>query len=264
MRVLFLIPGAPQEQLRLLPIAARVARQLSATLQVACPAASASVWALLPEVEKVLPFGFNSDVSLAEWTNLLGSIREPDFQACLNFAEGWNINLLLSLSHIPVRVARGGFACTAPLGQAAEPQDFLKPLGLSMPEEPFRLCLPAPALQKAVAQLPTGNGPLLVLAPTGQPDDWPEQGWRELEQEVPQKLATARVWRLRAGSPLQQAAQVASADVLVSTAPSAQLLASYSGVSLVDPLALNGTAKDQPTTSDQPDTSKVLQALGLS
>ena len=55
MRILFLIPGGPQEQLRILPLAAAVAQQLRVQLQVACPAASASVWKLLPAVEKLLP-----------------------------------------------------------------------------------------------------------------------------------------------------------------------------------------------------------------
>ena len=90
MRILFLIPGGPQEQLRILPLAAAVAQQLRVQLQVACPAASASVWKLLPAVEKLLPYEFSSGGSLADWANLLGSVREPDFQAVLNFASGWS------------------------------------------------------------------------------------------------------------------------------------------------------------------------------
>ena len=111
MRVLFLSPGDLEAQLKRLPLAAAIGRDLKASIQVACPLAAAPLWKLLPVVEKQLPFEFEG-VTLADWANLMGSVREPDFQACLNFASGWNLDLLLSLSHIPVRVARGGFSCT--------------------------------------------------------------------------------------------------------------------------------------------------------
>jgi len=64
-----------------MPAVAATALHLAATVQVSCPAGAAAVWKLLPAVEKVLPFSFESGVSLAEWANLLGAVREPDFQA---------------------------------------------------------------------------------------------------------------------------------------------------------------------------------------
>ncbi len=258
MRILFLIPGGPQEQLRILPLAAAVAQQLRVQLQVACPAASASVWKLLPAVEKLLPYEFSSGGSLADWANLLGSVREPDFQAVLNFASGWSIDLLLSCSHIPLRVARGGFSCTAPVDAGAPVEAFLTPLGLALPSQPFRLSLPAKALEKAVQQQPAGQGPLLVLAPRGDSKDWDSAHWQALPDLVRQKLPQARVSSLRPGSPLEQAAQVASADVLVSSDPSASSLAQLSGVTLVNLAALSPTGD-----LGQLESSQVLQALGL-
>ena len=259
MRILFLIPGGPQEQLRILPLAAAVAQQLGVQLQVACPATAAGVWKLLPAVEKVLPYEFSSGGALADWANLLGSVREPDFQAVLNFASGWSIDLLLSCSHIPLRVARGGFSCTAPVDAAAPLEAFLAPLGLTLPSQPFRLSLPAKALEKAVKQQPAGDGPLLVLAPRGDSKDWAAAHWQALPALVRQKLPQARVSSLRPGSPLEQAAQVASADVLVSSDPSANQLAQLSGVTLVNLVALSSTGDLEHLESSQ-----VLQALGLS
>jgi hypothetical protein len=64
---------------------------------------------------------------------------------------------------------------------------------------------------------------------------------------------------LRPGSPLEQAAQVASADVLVSSDPSANQLAQLSGVTLVNLAALSTTGDLEHLESSQ-----VLQALGLS
>ena len=91
MRALFLVPGDATRQLQALPAVAAVADQLGFSLQVACPASGAPVWKLLPAVEKLIPFSFD-DATLADWANLMGSVREPDFQACINMA--------LSLIHI--------------------------------------------------------------------------------------------------------------------------------------------------------------------
>lgn len=228
MRLLLLSPGGPQEQLAFLPAAATAASRLATTLQVACAPAAAPVWTLLPAVEKVLPFDFDGRPSLADWTNLLGAVREPDFQACLNRGSGWRLELLLSLTHIPVRVARGG------------PDTMLAALGLDPVPADFRLTLPAEALRAAVEQQPPGDGPLLVLAADAA----------SLEPVLRQKLGQVRLEGLRPGSPLAQAAQLASADVLVGDDPWARRLADLTGVAQVSPASEGGS-------------DAVLRALGL-
>jgi len=105
MRALFLVPGGPLQQLQTLPAAAAVAQRLSFNLQIACPPSAKEVWSLLPAVEKLIPFAFD-DASLADWTNLLGSVREPDFQLCFNLAQGRQVDLMLSMSHIPTQIGR--------------------------------------------------------------------------------------------------------------------------------------------------------------
>ncbi|MFW6731590.1 MAG: glycosyltransferase family 9 protein [Synechococcus sp.] len=240
MRLLLLSPGGPQEQLAFLPAAATAASRLGTTLQVACAPAAAPVWALLPAVEKVLPFDFDGRPSLADWTNLLGAVREPDFQACLNRASGWQLDLLLSLSHIPVRVARGGWSATSRLGPDADPDAMLAALGLDPVQADFRLTLPAGALRAAVEQQPAGDGPLLVLTADAA----------GLEPVLRQRLAQVRLEGLRPGSPLAQAAQLASADVLVGDDPWARRLAQLTGVAQVALAPGEGP-------------NAVLQALGL-
>lgn len=240
MRLLLLSPGGPQEQLAFLPAAATAAGRLTTTLQVACSPAAAPVWSLLPAVEKVLPFDFEGRPSLADWTNLLGAVREPDFQACLNLASGWQLDLLLSLSHIPVRVARGGWSATSRVSDDAGPDALLAALGLDPVPADFRLPLPAEALAKAVERQPPGEGPLLVLTADGA----------ALEPSLRQRLPQVRIEGLRPGSPLAQAAQLASADVLVSGDPWASGLAGLTGVTHV-----------AVAPGDGPDA--VLQALGL-
>ena len=162
MRVLFLLPGGISAQLAAIPAAARLAEALNAQVQVACSPAAAPAWKLLPAVEKIIPFDFDGDASLADWANLLGNVREPDFQACINLASGRQVDLMLSMSHIPNRVAAGGFSATTTVtpgsgwpAQALAP--YLKPLGLELDAAAFRLPLPKAALSQAAAELPAGR-----------------------------------------------------------------------------------------------------------
>ena len=257
MRVLFLSPGDLETQLERLPLAAVIARELNASIQVACPLAAAPLWKLLPAVEKPLPFEFEG-VTLADWANLLGCVREPDFQACLNFASGWNLDLLLSLSHIPLRIARGGFSCTNAVDNSAPASDFLKPLGLQNDQESFRISLPQKALEQARAKQPAGDGPLLLLAPSQAPQDWADAHWRALEEAVSSRISGGRCQRLKASNVMQQAAQLASADGVVSSSSLASGLAKSCGVSVVE---LQELSAGKPLTELPLDT--VLKALGI-
>ena len=277
MRVLFLVPGGLDAQLHCLPAAAEVAQALGAQIQVACAPAAASAWSLLPAVEKLIPFDFNGNPTLADWANLLGNVREPDFQACINLASGRQVDLMLSMSHIPTRVAAGGFSATNSVsagsgwpaqGMAA----YLKPLGLNLDANSFRLALPKPALEQAATQLPPGQGPALLLAPAGDAGDWPSQRWQQLPDQVRAKLPDLRVVHAnRSGKLLERAAQVASCDVVLSSDPITTELALLAGMPLVAlgcdvaglPSRQGVQAVGQAGQLQQLDSAAVLTALGL-
>ena len=240
MRALFLVPGDALRQLQVLPAVAAVAEQLKAQVQVACAPAAASVWGLLAAVEKVIPFDFGA-ANLADWANLLGSVREPDFQLCINLAQGRQVDLMLSMSHIPTRIAAAGFSATdtvvpATGGWAAQALEaYLKPVGVSLDAAACRLTLPRKALQQAAEQLPAGDGPLLLLAPQGGGADWPHPRWQELPGLIRSRLATLRSHELPASglTVLQRAALLASADVVLASDPLSLELALLLGLPLV-------------------------------
>jgi len=277
MRVLFLVPGGVEAQLQTLPAAARLADALGAQIQVACAPAAAGAWSLLPAVEKLIPFDFNGNPTLADWANLLGNVREPDFQACINLASGRQVDLMLSMSHIPNRVASTGFSATTQVSPgagwpAAALAAFLGPLGVSLDADAFRLSLPKASLEQAAAQLPPGQGPALLLAPSDGTGDWPSGRWEQLPELVRSKLPELRVVQLERNSKLpQRAAQVASCDVVLSSDPTTTELALLSGVPLV---ALGRSEADLPRRAgvkgvgvagqlQQLEPNDVLQALGL-
>jgi len=289
MRVLFLIPGGSATQLQTIPAVAAVADQLGAELQVACPAEAAAVWKLVPAVEKVLPFSFAPGLSLAEWANLLGAVREPDFQLSINLASGWPLDLLLSLTHIPTRIARTGFSATIRLTAEATAspgagwpnqalQAWLSPIEVPLDAAAFRLGLAQADLAAAAAALPSGSGPVLLLAPATPPEaaastgaDWPAAHWQALPAAIRARLADLRVISASGGSPVQQAAQVAAADVVLSSDPVVTELALLTGTPLV---ALGRSGDSLPVREgvqgigsadslDRLSVAAVMQALGL-
>ena len=277
MRVLALSPGPLSQQLERLPALASLCSSVGANLQVACSPAVKAAWELLPQLEKVIPFDFEASPTLADWANLLGCVREPDFQVCLNFAEGQQVNLMLSMSHIPSRIADSGFSSTelVQLHQGWTSQrlgGYLKPLGCELDADAFRLALPSKALDKARADLPAGDGPLLVLAPRGGTGDWPAAEWSALPATISQRLDGLRCSQLAVELDLNaRAAAVACADVVLSSCPITQSLAVFSGVPLV---ALGGNPENMPQRPElrclgQADrlgdlkSEQILEALGF-
>ena len=231
MRALFLIPGGSSQQLQAFAAVDAVASQLKAHVQVVCPTATAALWQLHPAVEKLIPFAFE-DATMADWANLLGSVREPDFQLCLNRASGRQVDLMLSMSHIPTRIATSGFSATEKIQASAHlwPNQAweadLKPVGVHLDAEAFRLHLAKAELDAAAAALPPGEGPALLLAPWGATNDWPQALWQHLPERIVSKLPTLRLVNAApvdsaptvAGA-TRRAAQVASADVVVASDP---------------------------------------------
>ena len=278
MRALFLVPGDTLRQLQVAPAVLAVADQLKAQVQVVCAPAVGGFWRLVPAVEKVIPFDFEA-ANLADWANLLGSVREPDFQLCINLAQGRQVDLMLSMSHIPTRLAASGFSATetvAPVAGGWPPQTleaYLKPIGVALDAAAARLSLPRTALQQAAEQLPPGDGPLLLMAPQGGAADWPESRWQELPGLIRTRLATVRSLLLPSGSMdlIKRAALLASADVVLSSDPLSTELALLLGLPVV---ALGRSAQTlpqrqgvqglgEPSSLSSLAADQVLKALGF-
>ncbi|MEB3200447.1 MAG: lipopolysaccharide heptosyltransferase family protein [Synechococcaceae cyanobacterium] len=280
MRALFLIPGDAVSQLQAMPAVAAVAQQLRFSIQVACAPAVARAWSLLPAVEKVIPFNF-SDASLADWANLLGCVREPDFQACINLARGRQVDLMLSMSHIPARIAAAGFSATERVSPAQDGwpsqalEAYLRPIGVRLDAGAFRLSLAKPALEQAQATLPAGDGPMLLLSPAGVPGDWPADQWQQLPQRIGGSLSGLRTLQVPAADAahvLERAALVACSDVVLASDPLTEELALLCGVPLVAlgrshdtlPQRSGVAGLTTPAGLSALSSDEVLSALGLS
>ena len=277
MRVLALSPGPLKDQLVRMPALSGLCRALGAELQVAADPTSRAAWSLVPALEKLIPISFDSDPALSDWANLLGSIREPDFQICLNFVEGRQVNLMLSMSRIMTRIGRSGFSCTefvddGPGWSAQRLAPWLTPLGVSLDADAFRLTIPQTALDQVRSEHPTGDGPLLLMAPKGGDADWPEARWNALPAAIQTRLTNLRCDNLSMDLSLdRKAAAVACADVVLTSCPITQLLTVFSGTPLValgaepDLLPERSDLRCLGTTSELTSLQdgEVLKALGF-
>ena len=188
------------------------------------------------------------------------------------------MDLMLSMSHIPTRVASGGFSATERItpieggwaNQAFEA--FLRPIGVRLDAESFRLAIAPADLEAASAALPSGDGPALLLAPSAASGDWPAQQWQDLPAKIRSKLPNLRTLAgTRAGDMRKRAAQIASADVVLASDPVAIELALLIGLPLValgrDAASLSSRAGVQGLGSaanlSQLGDAEVLAALGL-
>lgn len=280
MRALFLIPGGSSQQLQSFAAVAAVAEQLKAEVQVVCPMAAVPLWSLHPAVSRALPFAY-SLATLADWANLLGTVREPDFQVCLNLAPSRQMDLMLSMSHIPTRVAASGFSATERVNPASGGwpnqalEAYLRPIGVPLEADTFRLPMAPADLEAAAAALPNGDGPALLLAPSRTPSDWPAPQWQALPATIQVKLPTLRAVSALGGQGAvalrQRAAQIASADVVLASDPVAIELALLLGLPLV---ALGRETASLPSRGgvqglgsrgslEQLSAAEVLTALGL-
>ncbi|MFQ6537538.1 MULTISPECIES: glycosyltransferase family 9 protein [Aphanothece] len=276
MRALFLIPGDSSLQLQAFPAVGAVADQLQAQVQIVCPPEAVPLWGLHPGVSRAVPFNFEAG-TLADWANLLGTIREPDFQLCINRAGGRQVDLMLSMSHIPSRIASGGFSATE---RVKEPQGiwpcqaweaWLQPIGVRLEAEVFRLTLPPAELRQAAAELPSGDGPVLLLAPAGGEGDWPQERWQELPGLIRRSLPNLRTLAGGTGTIREQAARMANADVVLASDPASIELAVLLGLPVV---ALGRASSALPSRQgvqalgragqlDGLTSAEVLSALGL-
>jgi ADP-heptose:LPS heptosyltransferase len=276
MRALFLIPGDSSRQLQAFPAVGAVASQLQAEVQIVCPPATVSLWGLHPGVSRAIPFNFEA-ATLADWANLLGTIREPDFQLCINRATGRQVDLMLSMSHIPTRIAARGFSATQRVQEAENLwpcqawQAWLQPIGVALEADSFRLTLPPAELSRAAAELPAGDGPVLLMAPSGGSGDWPREHWQALPGLIRRTLPNLRTLEAGSGSFREQAARIASSDVVLASEATTIDLAILLGLPVV---ALGRTAAELPARPgvqglgragqlESLASDEVLTALGL-
>lgn len=111
-RILALVPGGIGDQILFFPALASLRQRFpEAELEVLVEPRAAGAYEVCPSVSRVLTFPFKEQLSLGDLSDLLGRIRERQYDAVLSLGRSLGVKLLLWLTGIPKRV---GYAPPGP------------------------------------------------------------------------------------------------------------------------------------------------------
>ncbi|MGB3200946.1 MAG: glycosyltransferase family 9 protein [Nodosilinea sp.] len=188
---------------------------------VAAPSATA-IYQLSKGVAEVIPYSFVAPNSPADWANLLGIVRDREFDVAITLTQSWSIALLLWLSGVPTRLGYSGGAndllLTATVPRSGGADYYSDLLGL------IKVTGPAPALAvnvprgdlatvESIAQA-TGlaNGYVLLYpGPTPSGATYPTDSWVAILKDFQQRQSGMPLALLQTDDAASQAAELVSA-----------------------------------------------------
>lgn len=109
MRTLAIVPGEIGDQILFFPtLSGLKQRYPDAKIDVVAEPRAKDAYHISALVDRVIPFDFQASNTLADWGNLIGTIREQEYDAVFSLAEGIGTGLLLWLTGIPCRIGFDG------------------------------------------------------------------------------------------------------------------------------------------------------------
>jgi ADP-heptose:LPS heptosyltransferase len=105
MRILALVPGGIGDQILFFPTIDNLkGRYPDADIDVVVEPRSTAAYRVSKSVDKVIPFDFKDTNGPADWGNLLGIIRDREYDVAMSLGRRFGVGLLLWLTGIPVRI----------------------------------------------------------------------------------------------------------------------------------------------------------------
>lgn len=105
MRILTLVPGGIGDQILFFPTIEDLKQHYkNSTIDVLVEPRAKSAYRVCPHVNEVLLFDYKDRNGLADYLNLLGIIRDREYDIALTLGQRWTVGLLLWLNGIPIRV----------------------------------------------------------------------------------------------------------------------------------------------------------------
>ncbi|MCV3212340.1 glycosyltransferase family 9 protein [Plectonema radiosum NIES-515] len=207
MRIVALVPGGIGDQILLFPTLDDLKRSLpSAQIDVVTEPRSKAAYRVSKSVHQLLTFDFQDRNSLADWGNLVGMIRDREYDVAIYLGQSWLVSCLLWLTGIPTRIGYQGkgsafFTNPVPFKQsqyiAAMYHDLLTGLGIQSTCPDLTVNIPladidwAEKEQKRLGVHETGY--ILISAGSSQLDQslganiYPVENWRQIIQNFRSK-----------------------------------------------------------------------------
>lgn len=199
MRVLALVPGGIERQLEFFPVLREIKEAFKAAdIAVVVDPEAKDIYQLSKVVGEVMPYSFQASNSPADWANLLGIVRDREFEAVITLTESWSIGLLLWLSGIPTRIGYGsnnGWFLTTQIARASSPTEdyaaILKALNVKATLAPPSLNVPQADLKTvdSLRQAAKLQGGYIAIYPGTAPngDAYPTDQWVTILKDFQQR-----------------------------------------------------------------------------
>ena len=203
MRVLALVPGGISDQLQFFPTLATIKETYpNASIAIVVEPNAKSAYRVSKAVSEVIPFDYQAQNSPADWANLLGIIREREFELALCASNRWEEGVLLWRSGIPARVGYSSSSTpwiytstvTVDKKQSLSSQYQALLQGLALPSHPSSIALNVPEGDIAWADeqrnaLGLAGGGYVVMYPglTNQAKNYPADSWKTIIDDFQEK-----------------------------------------------------------------------------
>ncbi len=208
-RVLCLVPGGIGDQILFFPTLDDLqAHYPQAEIDVIVEPRAKGAYRVCKSVNEVLTFDYKDRNGLADFGNLLGIVRDREYDVALTLGQRWSVGLLLWMTGIPLRIGytakTGTWFFTNSVSLKTEQyaahmyHDLLKGLGINSPCPELAVSVPKPDLQWADSEQQrlgtTESGYILIhggsskLAQAKGIDKiYPIDKWQKIIEDIQQK-----------------------------------------------------------------------------
>lgn len=209
MRILALVPGGIGDQILFFPTLDDLKQTYpNAQIDVVVEPRAKAAYRVSKSVNDTILFEFKGSNSLADWGNLLGVIRDREYDIALSLGRKWGIGFMLWLTGTPVRIGYAGTGAdyfltrTVPVNEdqyaAAMYHDLLKGLDIKTPTPELAVSVPTKDLEWADAERKRlglqGGGYVLIHGGAselsrakGIDKIYPAENWQKIIQDFQQK-----------------------------------------------------------------------------
>jgi ADP-heptose:LPS heptosyltransferase len=208
MRIVALVPGGIGDQILFFPTLDDLKRCYpNAQIDVVVEPRSKAAYRVSKSVNEVLGFDYKDRNSLADWGNLVGTIRDREYDVAIALGQSALVGVLLWLTGIPTRIgyrSKAAAFLTNPVALRAEQyaacmyHDLLQGLGINSPCPELAVNVPKPDIdwsdkeQQRLGIKETGyiliHGGSSQLAKTkGLDKIYPVKNWQQILQNIQQK-----------------------------------------------------------------------------
>ncbi|HHP7231874.1 MAG TPA: glycosyltransferase family 9 protein [Xenococcaceae cyanobacterium] len=197
MRILALIPGGIGNQIYFFPTLETLkSKYPHAMIDVIVEPQSKPAYRVCQNVDSVIAFDYQDRNSMADYLNLLGIIRDREYDVAISYGVPWTIQLLLWLNGIPLRIGESkakSWLISHPIATSSEADlpekyhHYLQGLNINLPCPKVKINVPQKDIDWAEAEqqrLDLKDGYILIDSST---DAYPEASWNKIITDIQTK-----------------------------------------------------------------------------